>query len=317
MSLVIASQLEPDFNAALAQLPIRPTLIPVPDGEPWQAARDADVLIVRPGADWRAAKDLPRPAGLWPGRLRWVLSASAGVDFYPPWLLDAPLVTCGRGTASDEIADYVIAAIYLRAKDLDSARIHSAAEWRYQPLGRVIGATVGIVGLGAIGRAVAARALALGAQVVAVRRGSGGEDVPAGVELLSGVDEVAERADHIVIAVPATPQTHHLFDARLFALVKPGAHLINVARGSVVDQQALIAALNGGRLDFATLDVTDPEPLPEGHPLYTHPRVRLTPHISSNYTAVRHRLLDKVAQDIARFARGQTPSDVVDPARGY
>jgi phosphoglycerate dehydrogenase-like enzyme len=84
----------------------------------------------------------------------------------------------------------------------------------------------------------------------------------------------------------------------------------------VVDQEALIAALNSGRLDFATLDVTEPEPLPEGHPLYTHPRVRLTPHLL-NYTAVRHRLLDKVAQDITRFARGQTPSDVVDPARGY
>jgi phosphoglycerate dehydrogenase-like enzyme len=169
-----------------------------------------------------APRELPRPEGLWPGRLRWVLSASAGVDFYPPWLLDAPLVTCGRGTASDEIADYVIAAIYLRAKDLDGARIHSAAQWRYQPLGRVIGATVGIVGLGAIGRAVAARALALGAQVVAVRRGSGDADVPAGVELLGSVEAVVERADHIVIAVPATPQTHHLFDARLFARVKPG-----------------------------------------------------------------------------------------------
>jgi phosphoglycerate dehydrogenase-like enzyme len=317
VSLVIASQLEPEFNAALAQLPFRPHIIPVPEGQPWAAAEQADVLIVRPGADWRAARDLPKPENLWPGRLRWVLSASAGIDFYPPWLLDAPLVTCGRGTASDEIADYVIAAIYLRAKDLDNVRVRSALEWRYQPLGRVIGSTVGIIGLGAIGQEVAKRAHALGAHVVAVRRGSAGALTPEGVQLLGSVEEVVAQADHIVIAVPATPQTRHLFNAELFSKVKEGAHLINIARGSVVDQEALIAALDRGRLDFATLDVTEPEPLPEGHPLYTHPRVRLTPHISSNYTVVRHRLLEKVTQDITLFAQGQTPSDVVDPLRGY
>ena len=317
MSLVIASQLEPEFNAALAELPMRPRIIPVPEGRPWAAAEQADVLIVRPGPDWRAARDLPKPDALWPGRLRWVLSASAGVDFYPSWLLDAPLVTCGRGTASDEIADYVIAAIYLRAKDLDSVRVHAAVEWRYQPLGRVIGSTVGIIGLGAIGKEVARRALALGANVVAVRRGSAGAVTPDGVRLLDRVEDVVAQADHIVIAVPATPETRHLFNADLLRKVKDGAHLINVARGSVVDQDALIAALDRGRLDFATLDVTEPEPLPEGHPLYTHPRVRLTPHISSNYTAVRHRLLEKVLMDISRFAEGLTPSDVVDPARGY
>lgn len=317
MSLIIASQMEADFNEALARLPFRPTVITPPAGQPWQAANDADVLIIRPGPDWRAARDQPRPEALWPGRLRWVLSASAGIDFYPPWLLDAPLVTCGRGTASDEIADYVIAAIYLRAKDLEGARVHSAAQWQYKPLGRVIGSTVGIVGLGAIGQEVARRAQALGAHVVAVRRGSAGAITPDGVRLVDSVAEVVAQADHIVIAVPATAQTRHLFNADLLARVKPGAHLINIARGSVVDQDALIAALDAGRLDFATLDVTDPEPLPEGHRLYTHPQVRLTPHISSNYTAVRHRLLDKVAQDLTLFERGETPSDVVDPARGY
>lgn len=316
MSLVIASQLEPDFNAALAELPFAPQVFDPPAGEPWHAAGQADVLVIRPTPEWRQARDLPRPAS-WPGKLRWVFSASVGVDFYPEWLLEAPLVTCGRGTASDEIADYVIAAIYLRAKDLDAARIRSAEEWRYVPLGRFAGATVGLVGLGAIGQAVAARALALGARVVAVRRGSVGAETPPGVELLDSVEAVVAEADHIVIAVPATAQTRHMFDRRLLAQVRPGAHLINVARGSVVDQAALLAALDSGRLDFATLDVTDPEPLPAGHRLYSHPRVRLTPHISSNYTAVRQRLLDKLSGDLARFVAGQPPSDIVDPVRGY
>ncbi|SDA29666.1 NAD(P)-dependent oxidoreductase [Sphingomonas sp. NFR15] len=313
--LVIASQMEADFNAGLAAHPLAPRVIAVPEDEPWEAAREADILLVRPSPAWRGHQHRARPAA-WPGRLRWVYSASAGIDFYPPWLLDAPLVTCGRGVASDEIADYVIAAIYAHAKNLDAVTVHARADWRPAMLGRVGGSTIGIVGLGAIGGAVARRAIALGARVVAVRRGSGPAEV-AGVALLDSVESVVAESDHIVIAVPATLATRGLFDARMFARAKPGAHLINVARGSVIDQEALVAALDSGRLDFATLDVTEPEPLPDGHALYTHPRVRLTPHVSSNYLLVRHRLSEKVADDLDRFARGEAPSDIVDPVRGY
>ena len=315
MSLVIASQMEPGMNARLAAHPIGPRIIDVPEETPWDAAALADVLLVRPSPAWRGNHHLARPAA-WPGRLRWVYSASVGIDFYPGWLLDAPLVTCGRGVASDDIAEYVIAAIHARAKNLDAVAVRSRAEWRPAVLGRVAGSTVGIVGLGAIGSAVASRAIALGARVVAVRRGSAPSPV-AGVELVDTVAAVVGQADHIVIAVPATPATRGLFDASLLGMAKPGAHLINVARGSVVDQEALIDALDRDMLDFATLDVTDPEPLPDGHPLYTHPRVRLTPHVSSNYLAGRDRLIDKIADDLSRFARGEAPSDIVDRARGY
>jgi phosphoglycerate dehydrogenase-like enzyme len=305
MSLIVASQMEPEINAALAGLPLGPRVIPAPVGEPWKAAQDADVLIIRPTPEWITSRkqEVARPAG-WPGRLQWVFSASAGIDFYPEWLLDAPLVSCGRGTASEEIADYVIAAIYRQAKDLDAVAVTDVWQWRHIPQGQVAGSTVGLVGLGAIGQAVARRAVALGARVVAARRGGSGGDLIPGVEVLGSVSAVVEQADHIVIAIPATPQTRHLFNAELLAKVRPGAHLINVARGSVVDQQALQDALDKGPLGFATLDVTDPEPLPAGHPLYTHPKVRITPHISSNYATARHRLLDKLATSIDLFARG-------------
>lgn len=315
MSLIIASQLDADFNKGLGQHPDAPVVIDVAEDEPWTAAAEADLLLVRPSPAWRQPR-VARPS-LWPGRLKWVYSASAGIDFYPEWLLDAPLVTCGRGVASDEIADYVIAALYAHAKNLEAVTVRSRADWKQAPLGRVSGTTVGIVGLGAIGQAVARRVLALGAQVVALRR-SGVQAGISGVELLTDLPALVARADHVVIAVPGTPETRHLFNDALLAQVKPGAHIINVARGSVLDQEALIRALD--RADgpgFATLDVTDPEPLPEGHPLYTHAKVRLTPHISSNHTLVRHRLLEKVRDDISRFVRGDTPSDVVDPARGY
>ncbi|WP_420146458.1 NAD(P)-dependent oxidoreductase [Sphingobium sp.] len=315
MSLIIASQLDADFNRGLGQHPIAPILIDVADEDPWTAASEADILLVRPSPAWRQPAMARPPA--WPGRLKWVYSASAGIDFYPPWLLDAPIVTCGRGVASDEIADYVIAAIYAQAKNLESVTARSRAQWVNVPLGRVSGTTIGIVGLGAIGQAVARRGLALGAQVVGLRR-TGAQSGVSGVEHVASLESLVSRADHIVIAVPATAQTRHLFDAALLAKVKPGAHIINVARGSVIDQDALIDALDrGDGPGFATLDVTDPEPLPEGHPLYTHPLVRLTPHVSSNHLLVRHRLLDKVRDDISRFARGEAPSDIVDPARGY
>jgi phosphoglycerate dehydrogenase-like enzyme len=316
MSIVIASQLEPALNESLAAHPIRPRVIAVPEHEPWRAAGEADVMVVRPTPEWRAVRDERSPRA-WPGRLRWVCSASAGIDFYPQWLLDAPLVSCARGTASDEIADYVIAAIYRQAKDLDGAAARSPEAWQYRPLGQVNGSTIGIVGLGAIGMAVARRAVALGARVVAVRRSGGGVIGVLGVEMRDHVADAVREADHIVIAVPATPETRHMVDRDLLARAKKGAHLINVARGSVVDQGALLEALDIGRLGFATLDVTDPEPLPAGHPLYTHPLVRLTPHISSNYTVARGKLLTKIMGDITRFARGERPSDVVQRERGY
>ncbi|WP_242126284.1 D-isomer specific 2-hydroxyacid dehydrogenase family protein [Sphingobium sp. Sx8-8] len=314
MSLIIASQLEPDFNHSLSLHPSGPTLIGVPEDEPWTAAGEADILLVRPSLAWRQSAPV-RPRN-WPGRLKWVYSASAGIDFYPGWLLEAPLVTCGRGVASDEIADYVIAAIYAHAKDLESVTVRSRDQWVQVPLGRVSGTTIGIVGLGAIGTAVARRGLALGAQVIGVRR-SGAQSGISGVEHVRDLETLVAAADHIVVAVPGTAETRHLFDDALLARVKPGAHIINVARGSVIDQDALIRALDRGAPGFATLDVTEPEPLPEGHPLYSHPRVRLTPHISSNYSLVRHRLLEKVNADLSRFVRGERPSDVVDPVRGY
>lgn len=314
MSLIIASQMEPDFNRSLGRHPLRPTLIDVAEDEPWTAAGEADILLVRPSVAWRQSHG-PRP-DIWPGRLKWVYSASAGVDFYPPWLLEAPLVTCGRGVASDEIADYVIAAIYVHAKNLEAVTVRSREQWVNAPLGRVSGTTIGIVGLGAIGTAVARRGLALGAQVIGVRR-SGAQPGVAGIQHVADLERLVAEADHIVIAVPGTAETRHLFNDALFVRVKPGAHLINVARGSVIDQSALLRALDQGRPGFATLDVTEPEPLPAGHPLYTHPRVRLTPHISSNHTLVRDRLLEKIQDDLSRFGRGEKPSDIVDAALGY
>jgi phosphoglycerate dehydrogenase-like enzyme len=132
------------------------------------------------------------------------------------------------------------------------------------------------VGIGAIGAATAKRALAFDMQILAYRRTRSPSPLP-NVDLVSGLDELLGASDHIVVAAPATPATYHLFDANAFARMKRGAHLINVSRGALVDQDALLKALDDESLAMATLDVTDPEPLPAGHPLYAHPRVRVSP----------------------------------------
>jgi len=194
--------------------------------------------------------------------------------------------------------------------------VRGPLEWKSAPLGRVSGTTLGIVGLGAIGAAVARRALALDMRVTAARRRRLPSPV-AGVDILDTLQAVVASADHLLLALPGTDATRALIDAPLLEHAKRSAHLINVGRGSVLDQDALVAALDAGRLGFATLDVTEPEPLPAGHPLWHHPRVRLTPHVSSNYHAVRQVLLNKITNDLERFMRGESPSDIVDSVAGY
>jgi phosphoglycerate dehydrogenase-like enzyme len=314
-SVVIASQLEPALNELLRAHASRPRIIDVPKERPWEIASEAEVLLVRPAQPWRFHGHSAAPAG-WPGRVRWVFSSTTGVDFYPRWMIAGTPMCCARGVASEEIAEYVIAAILAEAKDLDKIRARSLADWKPATLGRVAGSTIGIVGIGSIGSAVARRALALGAKVIAVRK----HNIPSpvvGVELLESVVDLVETADHIVLAVPATESTYAMFDGKMLANAKPGAHLINVARGTVLDQSALMNALDDGPLGFATLDVCEPEPLPEGHLLYTHPKVRLTPHVASLHPTVNEALAAKILDNLERYLRGEKLADLVDPVAGY
>jgi phosphoglycerate dehydrogenase-like enzyme len=163
---------------------------------------------------------------------------------------------------------------------------------------------------------VARRALAFDATVVAFRRTPAQSPVP-GVELVAGLHDLLARADHVVIAAPATVATNHLMDAPALAALKEGAHVINVARGSLVDQDALRVALDDGRVARATLDTVDPEPLPEGHWLYTHPKVRLSPHISWSAPRTMPRTLGLFVDNVRRFRVGEPLSGLVDPVARY
>ncbi len=153
-------------------------------------------------------------------------------------------------------------------------------------------------------------------KVTGYRRTKTKSDIP-GVKLASDLDALLGQADHIVVAAPETPATHHLLNDEAFAKMKPGAHLVNIARGGLVDQDALRRALTSGQVGLATLDCVDPEPLPAGHWLFTHEKVRLTPHISWAGPESHSGLIDRFVENFGRYVEGKPLEYLVDPSEQY
>jgi phosphoglycerate dehydrogenase-like enzyme len=152
--------------------------------------------------------------------------------------------------------------------------------------------------------------------VVAFRR----RDLPPPfpeVRIARSLEELVSACDHLVVAAPLTPRTRHLLDARAFKHVRPGLHVVNVARGGLVDQEALRAALDDGRVAMATLDAVEPEPLPAGHWMYSHPRVRLSAHVSWSSPEGSRRILDLFLDNLGRYLAGKPLQGVVDPVERY
>jgi phosphoglycerate dehydrogenase-like enzyme len=250
-------------------------------------------------------------------RVGWVHLAGTGVDSFPDELFDGRIVTCARGASAIPIAEFVLAAMLAFEKHLPETWIHEPPDhWNFASLGWLNTRTLGLVGLGGIGLAVAERALPFGMDVRALRRRP--EPSPlAGVEVVDSLEELLPVADHLVLAAPATARTRHLIDADALALVRPGVHLVNIARGALVDQDALRVALDDGRVAMATLDTVDPEPLPEGHWLYTHPKVRLSAHVSWASPAGMARTLEIFVDNLRRYEVGEPVMHVVDAVEGY
>lgn len=302
--MLIASQLEPFFNAALADR-LGVEVLPVPRGAPAALPPEAKVLIAAPVFGvW----DLPhqptppeQPEG-WPFGLEWIQLVSSGTDHYPNWFLKTLPVSTARGVAAEPIAEYVIGAIFEAVKALHTLWISDPLAWRTRPLAPIQGSTLGLVGYGAIGKAVARRAQGLGIKVHALRRSA--PTTEDGVVFARSIEELLAVSDHLVLAAPATPQTRHILNAQSLAAAKPGIHIINVARGSLIDDDALLEALADGRVGRATLDTTTPEPLAEGHPFYSHPKVRISPHTAAIGSGARLALVEKVAANIERRGAG-------------
>jgi phosphoglycerate dehydrogenase-like enzyme len=252
--------------------------------------------------------------------VRWVQLTGTGVDKVPAEIYGhGRVVTCARGASAVPISEWVLAALLSYAKRMPDVFLDRPPKhWNFPSprLDGFHGTTLAILGLGGIGTAVAQRALPFGVKVRAMRR----TDAPsplAGVEMVSCIDELVAGAHHLVLAAPATARTRHIVDARVLELVEPGLHLVNIARGSLVDQDALLAALDDGRVGMATLDTVDPEPLPEGHWMYSHPRVRLSAHVSWYTPALLRSAVDIFVENLRRFRAGEPLLHVVDPDEGY
>jgi len=271
---------------------------------------DAEVLVT--------LLDTPeRIADLLVPQVRWVHTLSAGVDGFPLGSVGDRIVTCSRGASAPAIAEWVLATMLAFEKNLPDSWITAPPpRWNVATLGGLAGKTLGLVGLGAVGLEVARRALSFDMDVIALRRTVRPAPLP-GVTTASSLAEVLAGADHLVVCAPATAATTRLLDAEALAACKPGVHLVNIARGTLVDQEALIAALDAGTVACASLDVVDPEPLPAGHPLYRHPGVRLSPHISWSGPSSGAKTFELFVDNLRRYRAGAALHGVVDPGAGY
>jgi phosphoglycerate dehydrogenase-like enzyme len=258
--------------------------------------------------------------------LRWIHARFAGVER----LLaiagagsDKIAITNSRAVAAPTIADHVMAMLLVLTRNLPTyAEAQRAGRWQRdepkRPSIALQGRTMLVVGLGGIGSEIAHRARGFGMRVIATRR----TDAPAGpdVEKVGKPGDLITflaEADVVAIAVPLTAETERMFDDKAFAAMKPGAYLLNIARGRVVDTAALVRALDAGKLAGAGLDVTDPEPLPPSHPLWKQPNVLITPHVAADAVLTGERMDALFRENLRRFGAGEPLLNVVDKKAGY
>lgn len=310
--VIIASQLDEDFNAVIRErlkaLHPDAEVIGVPVGVPSDLPPQANILLLRPiNVRGYTAPDTPPPG--WPYGAQWVHLVSSGIDFYPRWLFNGPPVTTSRGSAADNLAEFALAAIFAASKHLPDIWVKDS-QWNFTALRPLKGTTLGLLGYGAIGESLAQKALALGLNVVALRQSQA--PFGAGVQAAKDIHDLFARADHLVVAAPLTEATRHIINRDVLGSAKPGLHLINIARGGLLDQEALLEALDNGQLALASLDVTEPEPLPDGHPLYSHPRVRLSPHTSAISTNSKQEIADTFLANLQRYIDGQALANLAN-----
>jgi phosphoglycerate dehydrogenase-like enzyme len=252
-----------------------------------------------------------------PDRVRWVQLPSAGVERWLGRLPAGPVYTSAAGAFALPVAEHALALMLAGARRL--AECARAGEWAdlRREVRSLEGATVAIVGAGGIGRSLIEFLQPFRPRVLAVTRR--GNPVPGAQATVPAdrVDDVLGEADFVVLAAPGTPGARHVIDARRLALMRDDAWLVNVGRGSLVDTDALVDALQAGRLGGAALDVTDPEPLPKGHPLWSHPDVLITPHVATPPESERRHMAARIRENVERLAAGEPLIGVVDVEAGY
>lgn len=252
-------------------------------------------------------------------KLKWFNSIYAGLDFLPLDLLAqrGVTVTNGAGINAITIAEYTVMMMLTYAKGYrDVVRAQDRREWLLDSPGKIelAGSTALLLGYGAIGKLIETRLKAFGVEVTVVRRSGGADGTLGPDEWRSKLGEF----DWVVLAVPATPETEGMIGADELAAMKGTAVLVNIARGTVVDQAALVAALQDKSIAAALLDVTDPEPLPADHVLWTLDNAHITMHLSGRaQDKMFARSAERFLANLGRYRRGEALEPRFDPALGY
>lgn len=280
------------------------------------ALRGASVLFV-----WDFRSDALRAAWQSADALQWVHVAGAGVDrvLFPELEASPIVVTNSRGVFDRPMAEYVLAFILAFAKDLPvTLRSQQAAEWNYRESENIAGKRVVIVGTGSIGREIARMLRAVGMDVHGAGRTVRDEDPDFGsVSASSNLPEVVRDADYVVVVAPLTEQTRHIIDADVLRAMPTTARLINVGRGLLVDDEALVSALDAGEIAGAGLDAFTEEPLPSDHPYWRHPHVIVSAHMSGDSTGWTDRLVALFEANLRSWFADEPLRNVVDKRDGF
>jgi len=256
-------------------------------------------------------------------RLRWIATPATGVDHLRgTGVLESGVpITTASGLFGSVVAEHVLAVMLAFAKRLPHfAEQQRARAWQMSRVAALAGTTVGLIGVGAIGSAVGVRAKAFDMHTIGLGRDDPGGRVIAGVDRLVRRDELPMllgASDWVVVAAADTPATRGMLGAAELAAMKPGAVLVNVARGSLIDEPALIEVLRADRIGGAALDVFASEPLPADSPLWELPNVLITPHVATNVPEYLERAIDAFAANVRRFLAGEPLERRLDTSRGY
>ena len=347
---------DPETLAMIARLELREAATPVRDLPGWRRPdkvvawtmsedQAAALRAVAPGVEVVTVGSAEEAAEAVPGaqvligfcdqssleradQLHWVQVYSAGVErcvINPGTAAGDRLLTNGQRIASPALADHAIALMMALVRGLDLYHVNQLQGRWQRDVGlanedfmELEGRTLLVVGLGGIGTEVAKRAHGLGMRVIATRGSRReGPDYVEYVGLADETRELARGADVVVDTAPLTEETRGQFNAAFFEAMKPTAFFISVGRGASTVTDDLVAALREGRIAGAGLDVTDPEPLPEGHPLWSAPRVLISPHTAGRSDQGRERLFRLVQENLRRYVAGEPLLSVVDIERGY
>ncbi len=311
--LVLASRDDPRF----AMLNGLPHTICGDLAECAQAAKEATAILLWPGS-----RDMLRSFFSTCKNVRWIHSKAAGLDnlLFPELVDSEVLLTNGSGVFSSSLGEFVLAAILYFAKDLRRMVRNQAAQvWEQFDIEEISGQTVGILGYGDIGRAVASRVKPMGMHVLAVKRHVSISSDPL-VERYYRPEqrrEMMSLCDYVVATAPLTPETRHMISDAELAAMKPTGVVINVGRGAVVDEAALLRALTAKKIKGAALDVFEHEPLPAGHPLFKLENVLLSPHCADHTSDWQDQAMRFFLEQYERFENNEPLKNIVNKQLGY